>query len=151
MRKNLMAVVGGLVAFSLFGCGPTETAEQFGDVSGVEEIASPLTALGTAPVFATGTLTVVLASGETAIISKHAVSGNILVNDVFAAGATAAAVKTVAITGAAGAETVILDFANGTFAPGTFTTVCTSTPMQPIWRCSAISKLRTWKAFRSWT
>ncbi len=118
MRKNLMAVVGGLVAFSLFGCGPTETAEQFGDVSGVEEIASPLTALGTAPVFATGTLTVVLASGETAIISKHAVSGNILVNDVFATGATAAAVKTVAITGAAGAETVILDFANGTFAPG---------------------------------
>lgn len=121
MRKNLMAVVGGLVAFSLFGCGPVETAEQFGDVSGVEEIASPLTALSTAPVFASGTLTVVLGSGETAIISKHAVSGNILVNDVFATGATAAAVKNVAITGAAGAETVILDFANGTFAPGTVT------------------------------
>ncbi|MDP1823840.1 MAG: calcium-binding protein [Archangium sp.] len=119
MLKRLLAVVGGLSAFALIGCGPTETAADFGDISGVEEIAEPLTALATAPSFATGTLTVTVASGETAIISKHAVSGNILVNDVFAAGATSAAVKVVAITCAGGAETVIIDFANGTFAPGT--------------------------------
>jgi Ca2+-binding RTX toxin-like protein len=113
------AVVGALTALSL-GCQPPTTTD-FGDVSGVEEIAEPLAALGTAPTFATGTLTVTLASGETAIISKHAVSGNILVNDVFATGATSAAVKTIAVTGAGGAETVIIDFANGTFAPGTAT------------------------------
>ncbi len=123
LKKNLQALVGGLAASALIGCGPGVTPEtkpaDYGDISGVEEIAQPLAALATAPVFATGTLTVTLASGELAIISKHAVTGNILVNDVFAAGATAAAVKNVAITGAAGDETVILDFANGTFAPGT--------------------------------
>lgn len=120
MKKRLQAVVGGLAAFAIFGCGPqaTEPAD-YGDISGVEEIAAPLAALATPPAFATGTLTVTLASGELAIISRHAVSGNILVNDVATSGATATTVKNVAITGAAGAETVILDFANGTFAPGT--------------------------------
>jgi hypothetical protein len=72
------AVVGALTALSL-GCQPPTTTD-FGDVTGVEEISEPLAALGTAPTFATGTLTVTLASGETCIISKHAVSGNILVN-----------------------------------------------------------------------
>ncbi|MFZ5441611.1 MAG: hypothetical protein ACOZQL_16510 [Myxococcota bacterium] len=120
MMKKLMSVVGGLTALMLVGCGPSATEpKDYGDVAGVEEIAQPLPALGTAPTFASGTLTIVLASGETAVISKHAVSGNILVNDVFATGATSAAVKKIDITGAAGAETVILDFANGTFAPGT--------------------------------
>ena len=121
LKTRLLAVVGGFAAFALSGCGPSEAPRDDGDVSGVEEIASPLTALATTPTFATGTLTVTLASAETAIISKHAVSGNILVNDVFVAGATSTAVKNVAITGAAGAETVIIDFANGTFAPGTVT------------------------------
>lgn len=119
MKTRLLAVVGGLAAFALSGCGPTETPQDLGDISGVGELAQPLVALATPPAFASGTLTVTMASGETAIISKHAVSGNILVNDVFAAGATSTAVKNVAVTGAAGAETVILDFANGTFAPGT--------------------------------
>ena len=119
LKTRLLAVVGGLAAFVLTGCGPNETPKDSGDISGVEEIGQPLAALATAPTFATGTLTVAVATGETAIISKHAVSGNILVNDVFAAGATSAAVKNVAITGTAGAQTVIIDFANGTFAPGT--------------------------------
>lgn len=116
LKSKLMSTVGALAALALTGCQPQQ---DFGDTSGVEEIGAPLAALATAPTFATGTLTVVLASGETAIISKHAVSGNILVNDVFATGATSAAVKIVSVTGAGGAETVILDFANGTFAPGT--------------------------------
>jgi Ca2+-binding RTX toxin-like protein len=119
LKTRLLAVVGGLAAFVLNGCGPIETPKDFGDISGVEEIGQPIAALATPPTFATGTLTVAVATGETAIISKHAVSGNILVNDVFAAGATSAAVKNVAITGTAGAQTVIIDFANGTFAPGT--------------------------------
>ncbi|MBL8914555.1 MAG: calcium-binding protein [Archangium sp.] len=118
MFKKIQVVIVGALTALFTACQPPETTD-YGDISGVEEIAEPLAALGTAPTFATGTLTVVMASGETAIISKHAVSGNILVNDVFATGATSAAVKTIAITGAGGAETVILDFANGTFAPGT--------------------------------
>ncbi|MFT3709772.1 MAG: calcium-binding protein [Archangium sp.] len=117
-KKTQWAVIVGALTALFTACNAPNTTD-YGDISGVEEIAEPLAALATPPAFATGTLTVTLASGETAIISKHAVSGNILVNDVFATGATAAAVKTVAITGAAGAETVIIDFANGTFAPGT--------------------------------
>jgi|APLak6261679142_1056127.scaffolds.fasta_scaffold00080_27 Ca2+-binding RTX toxin-like protein len=112
-------IIAGLAALALVGCGPTEEPKDYGDISGVEEIAQPLAALATAPTFASGTLTVVLASGETAIISKHAVSGNILVNDVATTGATSTAVKKIDITGhATGTETLILDFANGTFAPG---------------------------------
>lgn len=119
LKTRLLAVVGGLAAFALNGCGPTEEPKDFGDVSGVEEIAQPLPALATAPTFASGTLTIALdAAGETAIISRHAVSGNILVNDVVTTGATATAVKNIAITGGAGNDVVILDFANGSFAPG---------------------------------
>lgn len=121
MFKNSIkaAVVGALTALFV-ACQPPTTTD-FGDVTGVEEIAEPLAALATPPAFATGTLTVTLASGETCVIAKHAVSGNISVNDVVASGATSAAVKTIVVTGAAGNETVILDFANGTFAPGTAT------------------------------
>lgn len=117
--KNLRwTVLGGLLAFALVGCGPV-TKDDFGDITGVEEIAQPLSALATAPTFATGTLTIALAAGgELAIISKHPVSGNILVNDVVTTGATSTAVKNIAVTGGAGNDTVILDFANGTFASG---------------------------------
>ncbi len=119
IQRKWQTIVGGLAIVAMTSCGSTEAPIDRGDISGVEELAQPLAALATPPAFATGTLTVTLASAEIAVISKHAVSGNILVNDVFATGATSAAVKNIAITGAAGAETVILDFANGTFAPGT--------------------------------
>lgn len=119
IQRKWHTIVGGLAIVAMTSCGSIEAPVDQGDISGVEELAQPLAALATPPAFATGTLTVTMASAEIAIISKHAVSGNILVNDVFAAGATSAAVKNVAITGAGGAETVIIDFANGTFAPGT--------------------------------
>jgi Ca2+-binding RTX toxin-like protein len=119
IQRKWQTIVGGLAIVAMTSCGSTEAPIDRGDISGVEELAQPLAALATPPAFATGTLTVTLASAEIAVISKHAVSGNILVNDVFATGATGAAVKNIAITGAAGAETVIIDFANGTFAPGT--------------------------------
>jgi Ca2+-binding RTX toxin-like protein len=119
IQRKWQTIVGGLAIVAMTSCGSTEAPVDRGDISGVEELAQPLAALATPPAFATGTLTVTLAAAEIAVISKHAVSGNILVNDVFAAGATSAAVKNIAIAGAAGAETVILDFANGTFAPGT--------------------------------
>jgi Ca2+-binding RTX toxin-like protein len=117
-RVWMAACAAGLV---LAACSINEPQPDYGDIRGVEEIGQPLAALGTAPSYATNALTITLASGETAVISKHAVTGNILVNDVVTAGATSTAVKTIAITGAGGAEKVILDFANGTFAPGTAT------------------------------
>lgn len=113
--KRLTAVVGGLVASALIGCGPAEAPKDFGDVSGVEEIAQPLPVIA-GVTFAAGTLTIPALG--TVIVSKHAVSGNILVNDVYTTGATSGAVKNIAITGTGAAEIVILDFANGTFAPG---------------------------------
>lgn len=118
-KTNLITVVGALVALALTACEPAAPRPDVGDISGVEEIGDPLAALATPPAFATGTLTVTMAANEVAIISKHAVSGNILVNDVVTTGASSTAVKTILVNGSTGAETVIIDFANGTFAPGT--------------------------------
>lgn len=115
LTKRLAGAVGGLLALALFGCGPTEAPRDFGDISGVEEISQPLPAIA-GVTFATGTLTIPALG--TVIVSKHAVSGNILVNDVVTAGATSTAVKNIVITGTGAVETIILDFANGTFAPG---------------------------------
>ncbi|MGC4118429.1 MAG: hypothetical protein QM765_28520 [Myxococcales bacterium] len=55
------------------------------------------------------------------MISRHPVSGNILVNDVPTAGANAATIKKVAVTTTGAGTTIIIDFANGSFAPGTST------------------------------
>ena len=102
-QRKWQTIVGGLAIVAMTSCGSTEAPVDEGDISGVAELAQPLAALATPPAFATGTLTVTLAAGEIAVISKHAISGNILVNDVFATGATGAAVKNIAITGAGGA------------------------------------------------
>ncbi len=118
---RMMAVVGGLTALALTGCGVPETStKDYGDITGVEEIGQPLPALTGTVYYDAGVLHVTLASAELVVVSKHAVSGAILLNDR-ASGATSTSLKTMAITGVAGAETIILDFANGTFAPGTLT------------------------------
>ena len=41
LKTRLLAVVGGLAAFMLTGCGPIETPKDVGDISGVEEIGQP--------------------------------------------------------------------------------------------------------------
>jgi Ca2+-binding RTX toxin-like protein len=103
--------------------GPVVTGEDF---SGVEELAMPLTALATPCDFATlsgvPTATVTVADGETAIISKRAVDSALIVNGVQCGTATSTTVKRVAVNGSTGANTVIFDFINGTFAPGYGTT-----------------------------
>lgn len=121
--KWLIAAAGaGLV---LAACGPVEEPRDLGDTRGVEELAQPLDTVTV--VFpktgTTGTMTIALDANETVIISKHPVSGMILVNDIATTGATATAVKKIEVTGNTGAETVIVDFANGTFAAGTATAV----------------------------
>jgi Ca2+-binding RTX toxin-like protein len=125
------AVIFALSSLSLVGCGVPEP-KDFGDISGVGEIAQPLSPIAScaAPngcTVAAGAMTVTLASNDVAVISKHAVTGGILVNDIptyDTSGAspvliTATNIKTINVVGAAGDETVIVDFANGTFAPGT--------------------------------
>ncbi len=81
-----------------------------------------LTPLATACTFnsTTGLMTVVLADGETAIISKRAADSGILQNGVACnVLATSTSLKKIAITGSTGANTVILDFTNGLYALGT--------------------------------
>lgn len=121
------------LAMAVVGCG-VEPKDN-GDTSGIKELDAPLTALAGCPAstgctFASGALTVPIADTEIAVISKHPVSGAILVNDVasYTAAATpvlatATNVKTIAVTMAGTtSHVIILDFANGTFAPGTSTT-----------------------------
>ncbi|MBI5546354.1 MAG: hypothetical protein HY901_20905 [Deltaproteobacteria bacterium] len=112
------------------GCdGASDTYQRVPEhVDGIEELAQPLSVIASCPaatgctfVTATGALTVSLVAADVAIISKHPVSGAILVNDVATPGATSTTVKTIAITAAGAVHTVIMDFANGTFAPGTAT------------------------------
>ncbi|HRE90782.1 MAG TPA: calcium-binding protein, partial [Myxococcota bacterium] len=97
------------------------------DISGIEELAMPLTPLATPCEFAlvsgVPTATIVMADDETAIVSKRALDGALLVNGAQCGTATATTVKRVVVTGSTGANTVILDFINGTFAPGYGTTV----------------------------
>lgn len=102
-------------------------AQPGDDISGIEELALPLTPLATpcdfAPVSGVPTATIVMADGETAIVSRRALDGALLVNGAQCGTATATTVKRVVVTGSTGANTLILDFINGTFAPGYGTTV----------------------------
>lgn len=71
-------------------------------------------------VVASGLMTVTLADGETAIVSKRAADSAILVNGVGCDNAvTSLTVKKIAVNGSTGANTLILDFSNGLYALGT--------------------------------
>ncbi len=109
--------------------GPTHTGIQTvgEDISGIAELGAPLTALATpcdfAPISGVPTATIVVAAGETAIISKRSIDNAILVNGVACGTATSANIKRISVTGSTGADTVIFDFINGSFAPGYGTSV----------------------------
>ncbi|MGC4120842.1 MAG: hypothetical protein QM765_40950 [Myxococcales bacterium] len=107
------------LALTAAGCGGYQHPLE--DVPGIEELSQPLTALATPPTWTAGTstLAVTIAAAETAVVSKHPVSGNILVNDVITAGANSTTVKKITVTSTGANATLIMDFANGTFAPGT--------------------------------
>lgn len=120
LKSGLFGVVG-VVALLGVGCGQ-EYQRPLEQVPGIEELSQPLNPLASTPTFASGALTVAIAAGEVGVISKHPVSGAILVNDV-ETGATSTSLKTVAITMTGASPTLILDFANGTYAPGTASAV----------------------------
>jgi Ca2+-binding RTX toxin-like protein len=123
MRNHLSFLpLSCLMVFALAGCGTSATPSTSDDPFQAAE--EQLTPLGTQCTFvaSSGLMTVTVAAGETAIISRRAADSAILQNgascDVLA---TSGTLKQLKINGAAtgtGKE-VILDFTNGLFATGT--------------------------------
>jgi len=92
------------------------------DTTGVEELSAPLTALATPCTFAAVsgvmTMTIAIADDEIAVVSKRVIDSAILVNGEQCGTATSTTVKRIVATGSSGTNTFILDFINGSFAPG---------------------------------
>ncbi|MCC6624027.1 MAG: calcium-binding protein [Deltaproteobacteria bacterium] len=107
------------------GCADPGSADDRGpvtDTTGIAELDAPLTALATPCTFAAVsgvmTMTITLADDETAVVSKRVVDSAILVNGEQCGTATSATVKRIVANGSSGTNTLILDFINGSFAPG---------------------------------
>jgi Ca2+-binding RTX toxin-like protein len=127
VRGTVVVAVGALLFAGAcdYGAGTGEGDEGgcgAEDFTGVEELAQPLTNLATPCSYATPggvpTMTIVLADDEIGVVSKRAVDGAMLVNGHACGGALASTLKRINVTGSTGTNTIILDFANGTFAPG---------------------------------
>lgn len=124
------------LALATANCAPSESYDtETGDTEGIAELERPLTALSVAPDFSpvapstTPTLlTVTFTAGETVILSKRVVDSAVLVNgyQVKSSGgvlATSTSVKKIVVVGSASADTLILDYINGTFTKGSTTVV----------------------------
>jgi len=102
------------------GCGAqADTTEPPDDFEGIEEASEALTDLSSQCSFVsgTGTLTVAMATGDVAMVAKSTTNA-ITINGFACGGATSVTLKKLVVTGTAGAQTLILDFMNGLFAPG---------------------------------
>jgi Ca2+-binding RTX toxin-like protein len=118
-----------LVVFSLAGCasGGSESVKSDDPFQSAEESLTPLATQCTF-VAASGLMTVTVAAGETAIISRRAADSAIVQNGASCDNlATSSTLKKLVINGAAtGApKEVVLDFTNGLFATGTSSTATT--------------------------
>ena len=122
MRNRLSFLpLSCLLVFSLAGCSSSTTAAVKTDdpFQQAEENLSPLTTQCTF-VAATGIMTVSVAAGETAIISRRAADSAVLQNGASCDNlATSSTLKKLIVNGTGAAKTVILDFTNGLFAVGT--------------------------------
>ncbi len=128
MLTTRFRLSGAAVALALFGCGPELAPPSAEIVEGIPELSQPLTVLTTPCTYASDTkwATVVVESGETAILSKRSVDSALLVNGEACEDAKTTQMKRVFVSenpSAAGDETVILDFINGSFGKGTTSTV----------------------------
>ena len=118
LNKNAVTAMT-VLAMMVTGCGDDPAAEA-DDLSWIDEM--PLTPLATPCSVASGTgfATITLATaGESVLVSLRADSA-ILVNGEVCA--LAGVMKKLTITGGTGADTVIIDFLNGTFLAGSTTT-----------------------------
>ena len=126
MKLRSVSRILWTLAASGAGCaGTAEPADPgTGDDQGIEEANQALTDLSSECTFVagSGTLTIALATGDVAMVGKST-AGNITVNGFSCGGATNATLKKLVVTGTAGAQTLILDFMNGTFAPGVASSV----------------------------
>lgn len=116
-----------LMVLSLAGCGSSPSTPVASDdpFQTVEQNLTPLAGTCTF-VVATGLMTVNVAAGETAIISRRAADSAILQNGASCDNlATNATLKKLMVTGTGATKTVILDFTNGLFATGTSSTATT--------------------------
>lgn len=134
IRNTLTAA---LVAASIWGCGRAVTNEPeptdetptapHGGFDGVDEIERNLTPLATACAFVAdgGVVSISMAAGEYSLISRTVDGGALLVNGTPCSTATAINTQRINVTGSAdgGAETVILDYLNGTYALGSASAV----------------------------
>jgi len=123
MRNRLSFVpFSCLMLFALAGCSASTSTPVASDdpFQQAEENLSPLTAPCTF-VVASGLMTVNVAAGETAIISRRAADSAILQNGASCDNlATSSTLKRLMVVGAnGGSKTVILDFTNGLFGVGT--------------------------------
>lgn len=128
MRNRLSFLpLSCLMMFSLAGCSSTTSTPVASDdpFQQAEEQLTPLTAPCTF-VVASGLMTVNVAAGETAIISRRAADSAILQNGASCDNlATSSTLKKLAVVGTGAAKTVILDFTNGLFGVGTSSTTTT--------------------------
>jgi len=127
MRNRLSFVpLSCLMLFSLAGCSATTSQVTTDDpFQQAEEQLTPLVASCTF-VASTGLMTVNVAAGETAIISRRAADSAILQNGASCDNlATSSTLKKLMIVGTGAAKTVILDFTNGLFGVGTSSTATT--------------------------
>src|SRR6478736_4579134 len=125
MRNRLSFVpLSCLMLFALAGCsGSSNASVSSSSDDPFQQAEEKLTLLATQCTFvaSTGLMTVNVAAGETAIISRRAADSAILQNGQSCDNlATSSTLKKLAIVGdVAGSKTVILDFTNGLFGVGT--------------------------------
>ena len=130
MRNRLSFLpLSCLVMFSLAGCGvsssPSTSVASDDPSATLEEKLTPLATPCTF-VASTGLMTVTVAAGETAIISRRAADSAIVQNGASCDNlATNSTVKKVQVNGTGTGKTVVLDFTNGFFAVGTSSTATT--------------------------
>jgi Ca2+-binding RTX toxin-like protein len=128
MRNRLSFLpLSCLMVFSLAGCSASTTSPVASDdpFQQAEEHLTPLAGTCTF-VVASGLMTVNVAAGETAIISRRAADSAILQNGASCDNlATSSTLKKLVVNGTGAAKTVILDFTNGLFGVGTSSTTTT--------------------------
>jgi Ca2+-binding RTX toxin-like protein len=112
MRLGAYSALGSSLLLLCAACAAS--AEDLG----LSADSTPLTPLATPCSFEAGIATITIADNETALILKSASDSKILVNDEACGAATSSTLKRLIINGSGGANGVILDYTNGTFASG---------------------------------
>jgi len=126
LSKTSTLLIAGLLAACAGRTTETESQVPAGPVDADDPLVAieqqGLTPLATACTFnaTTGLMTVAIAAGETAIISKRAADSAILQNGVdCTTPVTSSALKKITVTGSSGTDTLDHDFTNALFALGT--------------------------------